>query len=51
MKYAFVSITILFIWIATIMIVYFLKTDSVMFPILALIMSISLFMMGFKNKK
>jgi hypothetical protein len=51
MKYAFVTISILAIWIATIMVVYFLGTNTIFLPLTALAMSVILFIIGFGGKK
>jgi len=50
MKYAFVSVSIVFIWIATIMLVYFLRTDDILLPVTALLMTVALFFIGFAKK-
>lgn len=51
MKYAFVSISILAIWIAVILIVSVLQYDGIMLPFVALIMTVLLFEIGFGGKK
>ncbi len=50
MKYAFVTLSIISIWIATIMIVVFLDYDKIVLPIIALIMTSILFEIGFGGK-
>lgn len=51
MKYAFVSLSILVIWIAICLIVIFLDYNSIFLPITALVMTIFLFVIGFGCKK
>lgn len=51
MRYAFVSLSILAIWVAIILLVIFLHLDSLMLPLVALIMTIILFEIGFSEKK
>jgi hypothetical protein len=51
MKYAFVTISIIAIWIATIIVVYFLEYQGIFLPIIALIMTVILFIIGFAGKK
>jgi hypothetical protein len=53
MKYAFVTISIIAIWIAVFLMVIFLKQKDIMLPLVALIMTVILFAIGFggKNEK
>jgi hypothetical protein len=51
MKYAFVTISIIAIWIAVILMVIFLKQKDIMLPLVALIMTVILFAIGFGGKK
>ena len=51
MKYAFVSLSIIAIWIAVILIVTLLKQDGIMLPIVALVMTVILFEIGIGGKK
>jgi len=51
MKYAFVTLSILAIWISVILIVVFLNYEGTLLPILALFMTVALFLIGFGSKK
>jgi hypothetical protein len=51
MRYAFVTLSIIAIWIAIIMIVIFLDQQGIMLPLIALIMTVILFEIGFGGKK
>jgi hypothetical protein len=51
MRYAFVTISILAIWIAIIIIVYALQQEGYFLPIVALVMTVVLFLFGFVRKK
>jgi hypothetical protein len=51
MRYAFVSISIIAIWIAVILIVVLLNQEGIMLPLVALIMTVVLFEIGFGGKK
>ncbi|MFA5602933.1 MAG: hypothetical protein WDA21_04340 [Bacilli bacterium] len=51
MKYAFVSVSIIAIWIAVILMVIFLNQRSIMLPLVALTMTVILFTIGFGGKK
>ncbi len=51
MKYAFVSISILFMWLAILLIIVSLNYDEITLPLLALVMTIILFSIGFGGKK
>ena len=51
MKYAFVSISIAAIWLAVVLIVALLKLEGIMLPMLALVMTVVLFVIGFGDKK
>lgn len=51
MRYAFVSLSVLAIWIAIVLLVVFLKLETLMLPLVALIMTIILFEIGFGGKK
>lgn len=51
MIYAFVTLSILSIWIAIILIAVFLDYSSILLPLLALIMTVVLFVIGFGSKK
>ena len=51
MKYAFVTFSIIFIWIAVILITMSTETNSILLPITALTMTIILFFIGFRSKK
>lgn len=51
MKYAFVSLSILAIWVAIILIVLALEQESILLPLTALGMTVLLFYMGFGDKK
>ena len=51
MRYAFVSLSILAIWIAIVLLVVFLDLNTLMLPLVALIMTITLFEIGFGGKK
>ena len=51
MRYAFVSLSVLAIWIAIVLLVVFLKLETLMLPLVALIMTIILFEIGFEGKK
>jgi len=50
MKYAFVTLSIISIWIATIIIVIFLDYDKIILPLIALFMTSVLFEIGFGDK-
>lgn len=51
MRYAFVSLSILAIWIAIVLLVVFLDINTLMLPLVALVMTITLFEIGFGGKK
>ena len=51
MRYAFVSLSVLAIWVAIVLLVVFLKLETLMLPLVALIMTIILFEIGFGGKK
>ena len=51
MRYAFVSLSIVAIWIAVILMVIFLNYEGIMLPLVALGMTIILFWIGFGGKK
>jgi hypothetical protein len=51
MKYAFVTLSIVAVWVATITVVYFLDSKSVFLPLVALAMTVALFLIGFVRKK
>ncbi len=51
MKYAFVTISIISIWIATIIIVMLLDYQNIILPIIALVMTTILFTLGFGGNK
>lgn len=51
MKYAFVSVSVVAIWLATILMVYFLDYEGIFLPLLALAMTVVLFVIGFVRKK
>ena len=51
MRYAFVSISIIAIWIALILIVIGLEQDGVLLPLVALAMTLVLFHIGFGGKR
>ena len=51
MKYAFVTFAIVAIWVATIMIIGFMEIGGVFLPLVALGMSVILFLIGFLRKK
>ncbi len=51
MKYLFVSLSILAIWLSVILIVVFLNYNGVMLPLIALIMTLILFEIGFRSSK
>jgi len=50
MKYAFVSLTILAVWVGTIIIVGVLEERSLLLPVTALVMTLVLFYLGFVRK-
>lgn len=50
MKYLFVSLAILAVWVGTILIVAFLKNTNILLPLVALAMSLVLFLIGFAKK-
>lgn len=50
MKYAFVSLAILAVWIGVILIVGVLKNDHILLPVTALVMTLALFLIGFRKK-
>ena len=49
MKYAFVTLGILAIWISIILIVLFLDYNKITLPIIGLLMTIILFIIGFRE--
>lgn len=51
MKYLFVALSILAIWISVILIVVCLNYEGIALPIIALIMSVILFEIGFRSGK
>lgn len=51
MRYAFVSLSIIAIWIAVVMMVIFLNYEGIVLPIIALVMTVILFAIGFGGKK
>lgn len=51
MKYAFVSLSILAIWIAITVLIVELEYSGLLLPITALIMTIALFLIGFSGQK
>ncbi len=51
MKYLFVSLSILAIWLSVILIVIFLNYNGVALPLIALTMTIILFEIGFRSNK
>ena len=51
MKYAFVTLAIVSVWLAVIMIAAFLGVDGNFLPLVALGMSVVLFLIGFVRKK
>ena len=51
MRYAFVSLSVLAIWIAIVLLVVFLKLETLMLPLVALVMTIILFEIGFGGNK
>lgn len=51
MRYAFVSLSIIAIWAAVILMVTFLNQDGIMLPVVALVMTVILFEIGFGGKK
>lgn len=51
MKYLFVSLSIIVIWIAIILIVYSLESTELFLPLIALFMTVILFYIGFGGKK
>lgn len=51
MKYAFVSISIIAIWIAIIIITTTLNQNNILLPLIALSMTVILFIIGFGEKK
>ncbi|MDE5539738.1 MAG: hypothetical protein K2J20_04555 [Bacilli bacterium] len=51
MKYLFVSLSILAIWISLILIVIFLNYNGLTLPLIALIMTTILFEIGFRSNK
>lgn len=51
MKYLFVSLSIIVIWIAIILIVYALESTELFLPLIALFMTVILFYIGFGGKK
>jgi len=51
MRYAFVSISIIAIWIALILIVIGLEQDGILLPLVALVMTLVLFHIGFGGKR
>jgi hypothetical protein len=51
MKYAFVSLSVLAVWMAIILVIYFLKYEGVLLPLLAIFMTVALFIIGFVRKK
>ena len=50
MKYAFVSLAILAVWVGTILIVGILRNDHILLPLVALAMTLVLFLIGFAKK-
>ena len=50
MKYAFVSLAILAVWIGVILIVGALNNDHLLLPVTALVMTFVLFFIGFRKK-
>jgi hypothetical protein len=51
MRYVFVSLSIIAIWIAVILIVTSLNQKGIMLPLVALVMTVILFEIGFGGKK
>ncbi|MEI3508229.1 MAG: hypothetical protein V8R01_03795 [Bacilli bacterium] len=51
MKYAFVSASIIAIWVAVVLMVVFLNYQGIMLPLVALLLTIVLFWIGFGGKK
>lgn len=51
MKYAFVTLSILAIWVAIIVIILSLNYEGIILPLLGLVMSLFLFEIGFGGKK
>jgi hypothetical protein len=51
MKYAFVTLSILAVWVATVLIVWALNMKGVFLPLTALVMTVALFVIGFVKKK
>ncbi len=51
MKYAFVSISIVAIWVAIILIILALEQGGITLPFVALIMTVLLFYIGFGDRK
>ena len=50
MKYAFVSLSIIAIWIAFVLMIIFLEYEGIILPMIALIMTVILFILGFGDK-
>ena len=50
MKYAFVSLAILAVWLGTIIVVGVLGNNHILLPITALVMTLVLFLIGFRKK-
>lgn len=51
MRYVFVSLSIIAIWVAVVLMVIFLNYEGIVLPITALIMTVILFLIGFGGKK
>ncbi|MDR1032941.1 MAG: hypothetical protein LBL84_02935 [Candidatus Nomurabacteria bacterium] len=51
MKYAFVTLSIVAVWLAVILVVLALDTKGVFLPLTALIMTVALFMIGFVRRR
>ena len=51
MRYAFVSLSIIAIWIAVILIITLLNIEGIMLPLVALFMTVIMFEIGFGEKK
>ena len=51
MKYAFVTISIIAMWISIVLIIVTLKLSGILLPLVALLMTVLLFYIGFGGKK
>ena len=51
MRYLFVTLSIIAIWIAVVLMIIFLDQNGIVLPFIALIMTVILFIIGFGGKK